>query len=42
MQSAQDEELRELGRIHDFAGFLEAYGAAVRAGYTNINVDVMS
>ena len=42
MQSAQDEELRELGRIHDFAGFLEAYEAAVQAGYTNINVDVMS
>ena len=29
-------------RIHDFAGFLEAYEAAVQAGYTNINVDVMS
>ena len=42
MQSAQDEELRALGRIHDFAGFLEAYEAAVRAGFTNINVDVMS
>lgn len=42
MQSAQDEELRALGRIHDFAGFLDAYGAAVRAGFTNINVDVMS
>lgn len=42
MQSAQDAELRVLGRIHDFAGFLEAYEAAVRAGFTNINVDVMS
>ena len=42
MQSAQAGELRALGRIHDFTGFLEAYEAAVRAGFTNINVDVMS
>ena len=42
MQSAQDEELRNSGRIHDFEGFLEAYEAGVQAGFTNINVDVMS
>ena len=42
MQSAQEAELRTLGRIHDFEGFREAYDTAVRVGFTNINVDVMS
>lgn len=42
MQSAQEQELKMLGRIHDFEGFCQVYREAVEAGFTNINVDVMS
>ena len=42
MQSAQEQELKMLGRIHDFEGFCRVYREAVEAGFTNINVDVMS
>ena len=42
MQSAQAEELKNLGRIHDFEGFCQVYREAVEAGFTNINVDIMS
>jgi len=42
LQSADDGELRRLGRIHSYEDFLESYEAAVRAGFTNINVDLMS
>ncbi len=42
LQSAKDEELKTLGRIHTFQQFLDTYENAVRAGFTNINVDVMS
>lgn len=42
LQSANDGELRELGRIHDFAGFVESYKMARQAGFNNINVDLMS
>lgn len=42
MQSAQEKELKILGRIHDFDGFCQVYREAVEAGFTNINVDVMS
>lgn len=42
MQSAQEKELKMLGRIHDFDGFCQVYREAVEAGFTNINVDVMS
>mgnify|MGYP004617130739 FL=1 len=42
MQSAQAQELRMLGRIHDFEDFCQGYREAVEAGFTNINVDVMS
>lgn len=42
LQSAKDEEMRALGRIHTYAMFLEAYGWAAAAGFHNINVDVMS
>ena len=41
MQSASDEELKTLGRIHTFEEFKETYQLAVKAGFTNINVDVM-
>ncbi len=42
LQSAVDEELRRLGRIHTQEQFLRTYKEAVEAGFTNINVDVMS
>lgn len=42
LQSACDEELKNLGRIHDFDTFLENFWAARRAGFSNINVDLMS
>ena len=42
LQSANDEELKKLGRIHTFEQFLETYESARAAGFQNINVDVMS
>ncbi|MCM1186817.1 MAG: radical SAM family heme chaperone HemW [Lachnoclostridium sp.] len=42
LQSASDEELEVLGRIHHYGQFLETYEAARRAGFDNVNVDVMS
>lgn len=41
-QSTSDEELRRLGRIHTFSQFREQYELARRAGFRNINVDLMS
>lgn len=42
LQSAKNQELRELGRIHTYEEFLEGYEWARRAGFENINVDLMS
>lgn len=42
LQSADDTELRALGRIHTYEQFLAAYDAAVSSGFVNINVDLMS
>ncbi len=42
LQSACDEELQRLGRIHHYAQFLEIYKAAHEAGFANVNVDLMS
>lgn len=42
LQSADNEELRLLGRIHTWEDFLCTYEAAKAAGFTNINVDLMS
>ena len=41
-QSLQDEELRILGRIHNAADFYRCYEDARRAGFDNINIDLMS
>lgn len=41
LQSVKDEELKMLGRIHTFSQFLESYEMARKAGFTNINVDLM-
>ena len=42
LQSADDGELRLLGRIHNFEQFLESFDDARKAGCHNINVDLMS
>ncbi len=42
LQSTEDAELRMLGRIHDYAAFLETYRLAREAGFDNINVDLMN
>ena len=42
LQSADDEMLKILGRVHTFDQFLIAYDNARKAGFTNINVDLMS
>ena len=42
LQSANDEELRTLGRIHTFEQFLRTYDKARHYGFHNINVDLMS
>ena len=42
LQSADDELLEMLGRIHNFDQFVAGFNSARRAGFRNINVDVMS
>ena len=42
LQSADDELLGMLGRIHNFDQFVAGFTSARRAGFRNINVDVMS
>ena len=41
LQSTEQNELKILGRIHTYGDFLESYQAARRAGFDNINVDLM-
>lgn len=42
LQSADNEELKCLGRIHTYEDFRQVYQWAREAGFTNINVDLMS
>lgn len=42
LQSADDEELRTLGRIHTYDDFLKSYERVRQAGFTNVNIDLMS
>lgn len=42
LQSADDEELQILGRIHTFEKFVKTYEMARNVGFANINVDLMS
>lgn len=42
LQSAQENELAALGRIHNYDQFLAAYNTAREAGFRNINIDIMS
>ncbi len=41
LQSAKNRELQKIGRIHTFEEFLESFDLARKAGFSNINVDVM-
>ncbi|NCB91884.1 MAG: oxygen-independent coproporphyrinogen III oxidase [Clostridia bacterium] len=41
-QSADDTELKKLGRIHTWEKFLESFHMARKAGFDNINMDLMS
>ncbi len=42
LQSCNDNELKALGRIHNYNAFEETYQAARKAGFRNINIDLMS
>ena len=42
LQSAQDAELTKLGRIHTYQDFLDTYEQLKKAGFDNINIDLMS
>lgn len=42
LQSADDKELKYLGRIHSYDSFLKSFQRARQAGFKNINVDLMS
>ena len=41
VQSACDNELRALSRIHDYEDFEESFSIARKAGFDNINIDLM-
>lgn len=42
LQSANDKELKTIGRIHDYEEFKKSFNLARLAGFKNINVDLMS
>ncbi|MCM1136480.1 MAG: radical SAM family heme chaperone HemW [Clostridium sp.] len=42
LQSAKDNELRALGRIHDSKTFFQTYKMVIESGFNNVNVDLMS
>ena len=42
LQSTDAEELKLLGRIHSYEEFLKSYEWAREAGFSNINIDLMS
>lgn len=42
LQSANNDELQTIGRIHSYEEFLQTYRWARQAGFDNINVDLMS
>ncbi len=42
LQSGDDKELRELGRIHTYDEFLKTYQRVRQAGFANVNIDLMS
>lgn len=42
LQSADDTELKTLSRLHNVSEFMATYENAIKVGFTNINVDIMS
>lgn len=42
LQSVHNNELKQIGRIHTWEDFLQTYRAARSAGFSNINLDIMS
>ncbi len=42
LQSAQDGELKKLGRIHTYKEFCNSYQKLQKAGFSNINIDIMA
>lgn len=42
LQSAHNEELKILGRVHTYEQFLKTYDLARKNGFDNVNVDLMS
>lgn len=42
LQTADDNELKTLGRIHDYKTFLYTYELARKLGFSNINIDLIS
>ena len=42
LQSANNEELRALGRIHTWEDFRETWNLVRETGFTNVNIDLMS
>lgn len=42
LQSANNEELRALSRLHSYEEFLTAYDVIRNAGFNNVNVDIMN
>ena len=42
LQTTDDEGLKRLGRIHNFDQFVATFKSARRAGFRNINIDLMS
>lgn len=42
LQSADDNELKSIGRIHTYEQFLEGFTMARKCGFNNINIDIMS
>ena len=41
LQTTEDELLKEIGRIHNYEQFQEAYNSIKNIGFSNINVDLM-
>ncbi|MDR2426681.1 MAG: radical SAM family heme chaperone HemW [Endomicrobium sp.] len=41
LQSVDDEMLKKIGRVHNFATFEKAYESAVKSGFDNFNLDLI-
>ena len=41
LQTIHENELKKLGRIHNFSDFIDAYNLVLESGITNVSVDIM-